>query len=73
MKEEVTKFDKGDDEDDMPVGLAMSIAMNEKARDQFSALSKPAREMVEDKARLVDSKEEMEQLVEDLADGDFLS
>ena len=63
---------KGDD-DDMPLGLEMSMVMHEQARENYMNLSKEQREIVETKAMAVNSKREMEELVEALERGEIFS
>ena len=58
------------DTEDMPLGLSLSMAMNAKARDHFANLSKAERENVEECARNVNSKAEMERIIDRLAEGD---
>ena len=57
--------------DEMPLGLSLSMAMNEKARDNFSNLSKPQRDSIEEKARHIRTKADMEALIRYLAEGRF--
>ena len=62
-----------DDDHDMPLGLEMSMVLHEHARENFMKLSKAERDRVEDYARTVHSKQEMEELVTQLAEGKFLN
>lgn len=50
-------------DNEMPVGLAMELAKNSKAMEQFSALSKSEQNSVIEHARYISSKEEMQNFV----------
>lgn len=51
------------EENEMPLGLAFQMAMNEKAMARFSAMDEQEKQTVIEQARNVKSKKEMEQLV----------
>ncbi len=55
----------------MPIGLAMSLAMDEEAREHFSNLSQEKRAQVEQMGREVKTKAEMEALVRNIGKGIF--
>lgn len=54
------------DDTEMPLGLAMQMAMNEKARNAFSNLPEQKRQQVIDEAKQVSTKSQMEQIVSHL-------
>ena len=70
-KETVCDFIPKGDDDDMPLGLEMSMVMHEQARENFMKLPKAVRDQVETLAMNVESKHEMEALVEKLERGEF--
>ena len=51
---------------DMPLGLAFQLSMDEKAMENFAKLSKGEKKQVLEAARNVNSKDEMRGIVEDL-------
>lgn len=53
---------------DMPMGFTFSMAANEKALDHFAKMSEEERQDVIQQARNVDSKKEMEHLIEKLGE-----
>lgn len=55
--------------DETPIGFAMSMALNEAARDRFAGLSHEERRELEREAGLVSSKQEMDALVREIAEG----
>ena len=57
-------------EDGLPVGLGFGLAMNEKALGQFSMMTEDEKRQVID-ARGAQTKEQMAQIVKDIADMEF--
>lgn len=55
--------------DELPIGFAMGMAMNEEARKQYSNMSEERRKKVEESSRRVTSKYEMQELLKDVAEG----
>ncbi len=53
--------------DDMPMGFAFQLSMNEKAMEKFSGMTETEKKQVLDAARNVTSKEQMKGIVSDLA------
>ena len=58
-------------EDGLPVGLGFGSAMNEKALGQFSMMTEDEKRQVIDAARGAQTKEQMAQIVKDIADMEF--
>lgn len=58
-------------EDGLPVGLGFGLAMNEKALGQFSMMTDDEKRQVIDAARGAQTKEQMAQIVKDIADMEF--
>ena len=58
---------------EMPVGLAMELAKNSKAMEQFSSLSKSEQDAVIEQACHISSREEMRHYVSTLAVFDHYS
>ncbi len=54
-------------EEDMPLGLGFGLAMNEQAMNSFSSMTDPEKRQVIEAARSVQSKAEMESLIQDIA------
>lgn len=54
----------------LPLGLAMGMAMNEKAVDNYGKLTEYEKEKILAESKNVKSKEEMQQLIQKLSDGD---
>lgn len=54
-------------EEEMPLGLGFGLAMNEKAMNTFSSMTEPEKRQVIEAARNVQSKSEMEHLIQDIA------
>lgn len=52
---------------EMPLGLGFGLAMNDKAMDRFSNLSDTEKKQVIETARTVQSKKEMNNLIQDIA------
>lgn len=52
---------------EMPEGLMMSMAMNEKAMSNFIRMTSEQRDDVIERSRQVKSKQEMEHLIHDIA------
>ncbi len=53
--------------EEMPLGLGFGLAMNEQAMNSFSSMTEPEKRQVIEAARNVQSKSEMESLVQDIA------
>ena len=58
-------------EDGLAVGLGFGLAMNEKALGQFSMMTEDEKRQVIDAARSVQTKEQMDKIVKDIADMEF--
>ncbi len=54
-------------QDDMPMGLGFGLAMNDEAMNHFSKLSDMEKKQVIEAARTVQSKKEMNHLIQDIA------
>lgn len=52
---------------DMPMGFAFQLSMNEKAMENFAGMSDEEKQQVLDAARSVTSKQQMRGIVSDLA------
>lgn len=50
-----------------PIGFLMAISQNQSAMDRYSALSKPQRQELIDRAKRASSRREMQQIVDSLA------
>lgn len=55
--------------EELPIGFAMGMAMNEEARKQYSNMNEERRKKVEDSSRKVTSKYEMQELIKNVAEG----
>lgn len=55
-------------EDGLPLGLGFGLAMNEKAMDSFASMNEEEKKQVIEAARGMTSKEEMQDLVNNIAD-----
>ena len=55
-------------EDGLPLGLGFGLAMNEKAIDSFASMNEEEKKQVIEAARGMTSKEEMQDLVNNIAD-----
>lgn len=53
---------------DAPIGFLMAISQNEKAMNRYSALSKQERQQLIDRASRADSRDEMQSIVDSIAD-----
>ncbi|MBO5523794.1 MAG: hypothetical protein J5986_09000 [Roseburia sp.] len=58
-------------EDGLPVGLGFGLAMNEEAMEQFAAMTEEEKRQVIEAARSMQSREQMQQLVQNIADLKF--
>ncbi len=56
----------------IPLGLALGMAMNENAMDHYGKLTEYEKEQVLANSKNVKSKEEMQQLIQKLDDGDTM-
>lgn len=56
------------DKDYLPVGFAMSLAMNEKAMSAYAGLNQKDRKKLINQSRKIKSKEEMQKFVEKLTE-----
>lgn len=52
---------------DMPMGFAFQLSMNEKAMENFAGMSDEEKQQILDAARSVTSKQQMRGIVSDLA------
>lgn len=55
------------DKDYLPMGFAMSLAMNEKAMSAYAGLNQKDRKKLINQSRKIKSKEEMQRFVEKLS------
>lgn len=55
-------------EDGLPLGLGFGLAMNEKAMNSFASMNEEEKKQVIEAARGMTSKEEMQNLVNNIAD-----
>ncbi|MGI6013283.1 MAG: hypothetical protein ACOX7K_03225 [Oscillospiraceae bacterium] len=62
---------KGKNYDDVPLGLGMALARNMSAMERFSFMNEAQRKQVLEKASAVNSRNEMTQLVDSIAAGNF--
>ena len=53
--------------EEMPLGLGFGLAMNEVAMEHFSGMSETEKNQVIEAARMVNSKSEMNNLIQDIA------
>ena len=53
--------------EELPMGFAFQLSMNEKAMERFTAMTQEEKRQVVDAARNVTSKEQMKGIVSDLA------
>lgn len=60
-----------DKNSEIPLGLAMSLALNEQAMRQYSSMTKKQRMAVQEEAKQALSKSEMQRIVQNIADGKF--
>lgn len=58
------------DNQQLPIGLGLSLAMNQKAMDRFSKMTEAEKEKAIAKSRDVKSKREMDRIVNSLAEDD---
>lgn len=58
------------DNNQLPIGLGLSLAMNQKAMDRFSGMTEAEKERTIAKSRGVRSKREMDRIVSSLAEDD---
>lgn len=58
------------EENKIPMGLGFGLAMNEKAMNHFATMGDEEKSQVIEAARGVQSKKQMQQLIQDLADLD---
>lgn len=58
-------------EEKWPIGFAMSMAMNETAMQRFGTMTEGEKKQIVDKSRQVESKSEMETLVDGIAKEHF--
>ena len=65
----VNKNDKKE-KNEMPMGLGFGLAMNERAMSNFSSMEENEKKQVIEAARNVQSKAQMQHLVQDIADMD---
>lgn len=56
---------------EMPLGLAVTLALNEEAMKQYSVMTAKQRMAVQAKAKQALSKAEMQRIVQNIADGKF--
>lgn len=58
---------------EIPLGLGLGLSMNEKAMAEFADMNQSEKELIIDKARNVQSKQEMQNLIQNLADQNSIS
>lgn len=56
------------DRNELPLGFSFALGQNQKAMQHFTALTNEERNVLLEKAHNVASKDEMQQLVQDLSD-----
>ncbi len=56
---------------EIPIGLAMALAVNEQAMLLYSGMTNEQRQSVKSKAMQATSKAEMQRIVQNIADGEF--
>lgn len=56
-----------DNREEMPLGLGFGLAMNDEAMEHFSNLTDTEKKQVIEAARTVQSKKEMNHLIQDIA------
>ena len=56
----------------LPLGLAMGMAMDEQAVDHYGKMTEYEKEKVLAESKNVKSKEEMQQLIQKISDGDTI-
>lgn len=56
------------DNNQLPIGLGLSLAMNQRAMDRFSGMTEAEKEQAIAKSRKVKSKREMDRIVSSLAE-----
>lgn len=56
----------------LPLGLAFGLAMDDKALDNYGKLTEYEKEQLLAKSRDVKSKEEMQQIIQKVSDGDSM-
>lgn len=56
----------------LPLGLALGMAMDEKAIENYGKLTEYEKEQLLAKSKSVKSKEEMQQLIQKISDGDSM-
>ena len=60
-----------DNRKEMPEGLVFSMAMNQKAMDHYAKMTEDQKQRVVENARQVTSKQEMDRLVDSIAEDAF--
>ena len=55
------------EKDNMPLGLGFGLAMNEQAMKNFAGMEETEKRQVIEAARSVQSKQEMERLIDDIS------
>lgn len=55
-------------EEDYPIGFGLSLAMNARAMEHFTAMTEEERQTVIDRTHQVRSKKEMQALIQSIAD-----
>ncbi|HKM33906.1 MAG TPA: hypothetical protein VJY54_04090 [Lachnospiraceae bacterium] len=58
---------------EIPLGLGLGLSMNEKAMSEFAGMNESEKEQVIDKAKNVQSKQEMQHLIQNIADQNHIS
>ncbi|MCI8957063.1 MAG: hypothetical protein HFG29_08780 [Eubacterium sp.] len=58
---------KNNNKEEMPLGLGFGLAMNDNAMEHFSNLTDSEKKQVIETARTVQSKKEMNSLIQDIA------
>lgn len=65
-------FQDGLMNNDLPLGLAFGMAMDEEALDHYSKMTEYEKEQLLAKSKNVKTKEEMQQLIQKISDGDSI-
>lgn len=63
-------MDNDRDQEQLPIGFGLSLAMNQKAMERFAHMSAAEKEQAIAKSRRVKSKREMDRIVSSLAEDD---
>lgn len=62
-----------ENKNDIPLGLGLGLSMNEKAMSEFANMSEREKARIIDQAKNVQSKQEMQSLIQNIGDQDRIS